>query len=102
MTACPTALTFIEICSRASEDYFQITERLVTLIGQHYQFAQIKSNCERVLQKCRDARLALEEHRALHGCGLGYSWSPDSRWGFIQGVFVKVRKTATQTPNSIG
>jgi hypothetical protein len=102
MTACPTALTFIEIYTRASEDYFQITERLVTLIGQHYQFAQIKSNCERVLQKCRDARLALEEHRALHGCGLGYSWSPDSRWGFIQGVFVKIRKTATQTPNGIG
>jgi hypothetical protein len=101
MIACPTALTFIEICSRASEDYFQITDRLVTLIGQPYQFAQTKSNCERVEQKCRDARLALEEHRALHGCGLGYSWSPDSRWGFIQGVFVKVRKTDTQITNGI-
>ena len=101
MTACPTALTFIEICSRASEDYFQITDRLVTLIGQPYQFAQTKSNCERVEQKCRDARLALAEHRALHGCGLGYSWSPDSRWGFIQGVFVKVRKTDTQITNGI-
>ena len=102
MPACPTALTFIEICSRASEDYFQITDRLVSLIGQPYQFAQTKSNCERVEQKCRDARLALAEHRALHGCDLGYSWSPDSRWGFIQGVFVKIRKTATQTPNGIG
>jgi hypothetical protein len=101
MTACPTALTFIEICSRASEDYFQITDRLVTLIGQPYQFAQTKSNCERVEQKCRDARLALAEHRALHGCGLGYSWSTDSRWGFIQGVFVKVRKTDTQITNGI-
>ena|SRR6266576_3467168 len=67
--ACPTAQTLFDNYARATMDLFEITDKLSSAVGQHEQFAETKKENEEVYQKCRDARLALEQHRALHGCG---------------------------------
>ncbi len=73
--ACPTAETLFQDYARATPEYFELADNLAAVVGKHNQLDKAKKEGERVRQRCRTAKLAFEQHRALHGCGLG-----DSCW----------------------
>jgi hypothetical protein len=65
---CPTATTLFDKYARAAVEYFEASDDLSNLVGHHDRFAEGKKFAEQTLQRCRTARLALEQHRAEHNC----------------------------------
>ena len=66
---CPTAKTLFEDYNRAAVAYFEATDALAGLVGQHNEFAVAKRHTEQTQHECRAACVALEKHRAEHNCG---------------------------------
>jgi hypothetical protein len=69
--ACPTAKILFENYANAAMEQFEAADTLATLVGQRGQFEEAKKHAEQAHAKCRVARLALEQHRAQHGCQKG-------------------------------
>jgi hypothetical protein len=65
---CPTAQGLFEEYAEATREYFEATDELSNVVGQHRRFDEQKEYVERVRKKCSTARLALEQHRAEHSC----------------------------------
>ena len=65
---CPTAKILSENCANAAMEQFEAADTLATLVGQHGQFEEAKKHAEQAHAKCSTARLALDQHRAQHGC----------------------------------
>ena len=68
---CPTAKVLFENYANAAREQFEAADALATLVGQHGQFEEAKKHAEQAHEKCSIARLALEQHRAQHGCRKG-------------------------------
>jgi hypothetical protein len=66
---CPIAGNLLEAYSKATMDYFEATERLANLAGEHALFAEGERAAKEKSAECRAAHLALKQHRAEHGCG---------------------------------
>ena len=65
---CPVAVSLLEKLAIAANDYFDATDTLANLVGQHEKFAEEKRYAESMREKCRAARLALDLHWSEHGC----------------------------------
>jgi len=65
---CPTAQALFEDYAEAAMEYFEATDKLADLAGQHGKFEEAKNHAEQVREKCNVARLALEHHWAQHSC----------------------------------
>jgi hypothetical protein len=65
---CPTARILFENYARAAVELFESADKLATRVGQHDKFAEAKKYSKQTHEKCYSARLALEQHRAEHGC----------------------------------
>jgi hypothetical protein len=65
---CLIAYTLFQEYAKATIDYFEATDNLAMLVGQHDDFAEAKKHTDRTHTKCRAARLALEQHWKEHGC----------------------------------
>jgi hypothetical protein len=48
--------------------YFEAAERLANIVGRHGEFEEAEKVARAIYAECRAARLALEQHRAEHGC----------------------------------
>ena len=68
---CPTAKVLFENYANAAMEQFQAADALANLVGHCEQFKEAKKHAEQAHEKCNIARLALEEHRAQHGCREG-------------------------------
>jgi hypothetical protein len=68
---CPTAKILFENYARAAIELFESADNLANLAGQHERFAEAMKYSKQTHEKCSTARLALEEHRAQHGCREG-------------------------------
>jgi hypothetical protein len=66
--ACPAAAALFEDYARATVDFFEATDKLGNAVGQHGQFAAEKRHAEHAGERCRVARLALQEHWNRHNC----------------------------------
>jgi|HubBroStandDraft_1064217.scaffolds.fasta_scaffold164389_1 hypothetical protein len=62
-----TAHTLFDDYSNATMEFFEATDRLTVLVGQHEEFAEAKKQTDRTREKCRTAREALEQHWKQHG-----------------------------------
>jgi len=65
---CSIAINLFENLASATDEYFGATEKLANLVGQHGEFEKEKRHAEGTREKCRIARLALEQHWSEHGC----------------------------------
>jgi hypothetical protein len=65
---CPIAAALFDDYSRATVEYFEATDTLANFVGQHGQFAAEQGRVKVVGERCRAARLALQEHRNRHKC----------------------------------
>jgi hypothetical protein len=65
---CPIAANLLETLASATNDYFDATDKLANLVGQHKEFAEEKIYAESMREKCSTARSALEQHYSEHGC----------------------------------
>ena len=68
---CSTETMLLEDYVQATSDYFDASEKLASLVGQHSQFDDEKENVAHARAKCDMARLALLNHREQHGCCAG-------------------------------
>ena len=68
---CPTAKILFENYANAAMEQFEAADTLATLVGLHGKFEEAKKHAEETHGKCSIARLALEQHRAQHGCRKG-------------------------------
>ena len=66
--ACPTAAALFDDYARATVEFFEATDNLANVVGQHGQFAAQKRRVEQAGERCRVARLALQEHWNQHNC----------------------------------
>jgi hypothetical protein len=66
--ACPTATTLFDDYARAAMPYFEATDTLATLVGQHGLFVEEKRIAEQAREKCSIAHLALQKHWEQHNC----------------------------------
>ena len=73
---CPTAKALFENYANAAMEQFEAADALATLVGQHGQFEEAKKHAEQAHAKCSIAHMALEQHRAQHGCrkGIANGW----------------------------
>ena len=65
---CSIAINLFENLASATNEYFDATDKLANLVGQHEEFAKEKRHAESMREKCRAARLALDLHWSEHGC----------------------------------
>lgn len=66
---CDIAITLIEKYSKAAVEHFEAAEEMSKLAGKcSSEFMEAKAIAEDKRAECRTARLALEKHRAEHGC----------------------------------
>ena len=65
---CSIAINLFENLASATNEYFEATDKLANLVGQHEEFAKEKRHAESMREKCRAARLALDLHWSEHGC----------------------------------
>ncbi len=65
---CSIAVNLFENLANATDECFGATEKLANLVGQHERFEEEKRHAEGMREKCRIARLALEQHWSEHGC----------------------------------
>jgi len=70
---CPTAKLLFENYARAAIELFESADNLANLAGQHERFAEAMRYSKQTHEKCYAARVALEKHRAQHGCREGLS-----------------------------
>jgi hypothetical protein len=66
--SCPTVFALFEEYSKATAEFFEATDKLTALVGQHEEFARFKAVAEDAHAKCGRARAALEQHWEEHGC----------------------------------
>lgn len=66
--SCSTASVLFENYAKATMKYFEATDKLTALVGQHEGFAEAKKNTDWIHAKCHDARRALEQHWEQHRC----------------------------------
>jgi hypothetical protein len=69
-TRCPTAQALFENYSVAAHEYSNAAEKLSTFVDSHDEFEAADRPAQKKYRKCREARLALEEHRLKHGCNI--------------------------------
>lgn len=67
---CPTAQALLGEYASAVMELYEVSDRLANLVGEHGLFDEERKYAEQVREKCRTARLALEQHWAQHGCRL--------------------------------
>ena len=77
--SCATAHTLFDDYSNATMEFFEATDRLSVLVGQHEEFAEAKKQSDQKHTKCRIARRALEQHWEEHGCRARDGKTPASR-----------------------
>ena len=65
---CSIARNLFDDLTRATDKYFDATDKLANLVGQHEKFAEEKRYAESMREKCRAARLAFDLHWSEHGC----------------------------------
>ena len=65
---CATARILFENYARAAVELFESADNLANLTGQHERFAEAMRHSKQTHEKCHVARVALEQHRAEHGC----------------------------------
>jgi hypothetical protein len=68
---CPAAKVLFENYARAAVELFESADKVANLTGQHERFAEALKYSKQTHEKCHRARLALEDHRTLHGCREG-------------------------------
>ena len=51
-------------------EYFGAADDLANLVGSHSEFKVAQQHAQQLHAKCREAHLALEEHRLKHGCNI--------------------------------
>jgi hypothetical protein len=67
---CPTAQALFESYSVAANEYSDAAEKLSNFVGSYVEFEGADRQAQQTSRKCREARLALEEHRLKHGCNV--------------------------------
>jgi hypothetical protein len=65
---CPTAHILFQDYAKATIEYFEATDKLSGLVGQHEDFAEHKMLTDQTHAKCHATRQALERHWEEHGC----------------------------------
>src|SRR5258706_1062965 len=68
---CATAKILFENYARAAIELFESADNLANLTGQHERFAEAMKYSKQAHEKCYAARVALDQHRAQHGCREG-------------------------------
>ena len=68
---CATAKILFENYARAAIELFESADNLANLTGQHERFAEAMRYSKQTHEKCYAARVALDKHRAQHGCREG-------------------------------
>jgi hypothetical protein len=66
--SCPTVFALFEEYSKVTVEFFEATDNLANLVGQHEDFARFKAIAADAHAKCRRARAALDQHWKEHGC----------------------------------
>src|SRR5580700_6424922 len=77
--SCATAHTLFDDYSNATMEFFEATDRLSVLLGQHEEFAEAKKQSDQKHTKCLIARRPLEQHWEEHGCRAREGKTPASR-----------------------
>ena len=57
---CSIAINLFENLASGTNEYFDATDKLANLVGQHEEFAKEKRHAESMREKCHAARLALD------------------------------------------
>ena len=65
---CPAAGALFDDYARATVEFFEATDKLGNVVGQHGKFAAEKRRVEQAGERCRVARLALQKHWNRHNC----------------------------------
>jgi hypothetical protein len=68
LMACPTATILFDDYARTTEEFFEATDTLANLVGQHGQFEEEKECVKQARKRCGIAHLALQEHWKQHNC----------------------------------
>lgn len=66
--ACPIAVARIDDYTKAVAGLVEATDKLSALLERHEEFAEAKKQMGQSQAKCNEARRALEQHWAEHGC----------------------------------
>lgn len=65
---CSTANTLLNEYAQAATVYFEASEKLASLVGQHRQFEAEQKRVAHLREKCSMARSALQDHWEQHSC----------------------------------
>jgi hypothetical protein len=66
--ACSAAAALFDDYARATIEFFEATDSLANVVGQHDRFVAEKVRVELAGERCRAAHLALQEHWRQHNC----------------------------------
>jgi hypothetical protein len=66
--ACPTAQALFDDYASAVMELYDASETLANLVGEHRLFDEERKYAEQAREKCKMARVALEQHWTQHAC----------------------------------